>query len=105
MADELRVRWICHGDDMPLVSGGGGMYIITMLSLLLLVLLLLALLCLLLVVVVVVVVVVVGGMYSDAIEKGCFQLLKRTEGISTTNIMQRLINRGGGGKGAEDFDD
>lgn len=32
-----------------------------------------------------------GGMYSDAIENGRFQLLKRTEGISTTQILERIL--------------
>eukprot|EP00930_Biecheleria_cincta_P087929 TRINITY_DN77168_c0_g1_i1.p1 TRINITY_DN77168_c0_g1~~TRINITY_DN77168_c0_g1_i1.p1 ORF type:complete len:409 (+),score=55.42 TRINITY_DN77168_c0_g1_i1:33-1229(+) len=36
-----------------------------------------------------------GGMYSDAIEKERFQLLKRTEGISTTQIVERLLERDG----------
>lgn len=33
------------------------------------------------------------GMYTDAIDAGRFQILKRTEGISTTQIMQRLLRR------------
>lgn len=33
------------------------------------------------------------GMYTDAINAGRFQVLKRTEGISTTQIMQRLLRR------------
>ncbi|CAK0842206.1 unnamed protein product [Prorocentrum cordatum] len=37
-----------------------------------------------------------GGMYTDAIEKGRFQMLKRTEGISTTQILQRLLERPSG---------
>eukprot|EP00929_Paragymnodinium_shiwhaense_P057015 TRINITY_DN28534_c0_g1_i1.p1 TRINITY_DN28534_c0_g1~~TRINITY_DN28534_c0_g1_i1.p1 ORF type:complete len:440 (+),score=95.53 TRINITY_DN28534_c0_g1_i1:88-1320(+) len=64
LADALRVRFICHGDDMPVVKGG-------------------------------------GGMYSDAIESGRFHLLKRTEGISTTNIIERLLRR----SSEEDEDD
>jgi len=34
-----------------------------------------------------------GGMYSDAIEKGRFQVLKRTEGVSTTQILERLLRQ------------
>merc|ERR1719343_471104 len=34
-----------------------------------------------------------SGMYTDAIERGRFQMLKRTEGISTTQILQRLLER------------
>ncbi|CAE7528250.1 pctA [Symbiodinium natans] len=64
LADALRVKWICHGDDMPICEGG-------------------------------------GGMYSDAVEKGRFQLLKRTEGISTTQIIQRLIRQQGLGSETE----
>lgn len=37
-----------------------------------------------------------GGMYTDAIERGRFQILKRTEGISTTQILQRLLERPSG---------
>lgn len=64
MADALRVRWICHGDDMPICKDG-------------------------------------GGMYSDAIEHGRFQMLKRTEGISTTQIIERLLRQQGLGSGCE----
>jgi len=56
MADALRVKYVCHGDDLPVVRGG-------------------------------------SGMYSDVIDGGRFQLLKRTEGISTTQILQRLLLR------------
>eukprot|EP00448_Togula_jolla_P029195 CAMPEP_0170639874 /NCGR_PEP_ID=MMETSP0224-20130122/39895_1 /TAXON_ID=285029 /ORGANISM="Togula jolla, Strain CCCM 725" /LENGTH=359 /DNA_ID=CAMNT_0010970285 /DNA_START=39 /DNA_END=1115 /DNA_ORIENTATION=+ len=59
MADVLRVRYICHGDDMPTAKGG-------------------------------------GGMYSAAIEADRFHLLKRTEGISTTHIIERLLRRSSG---------
>eukprot|EP00439_Symbiodinium_sp_Y106_P063747 s419_g9.t3 len=64
MADALRVRWICHGDDMPICKDG-------------------------------------GGMYSDAIEHGRFQMLKRTEGISTTQIIERLLRQQGLGSRSE----
>ncbi|CAE7436348.1 PECT1 [Symbiodinium necroappetens] len=64
MADALRVRWICHGDDMPICKDG-------------------------------------DGMYSDAIEHGRFQMLKRTEGISTTQIIERLLRQQGLGSGCE----
>ena len=33
------------------------------------------------------------GMYSDAIETGRFQLLKRTKGVSTTQILERLLRQ------------
>jgi len=38
-----------------------------------------------------------GGMYSEAIESNRFQMLKRTEGISTTQILDRLLSRCGAG--------
>jgi len=56
MADALKVKFICHGDDLPVVKGG-------------------------------------GGMYTDVIENQRFSLLKRTEGISTTNIIERLLRK------------
>jgi len=34
-----------------------------------------------------------GGMYSDVIDNDRFQLLKRTEGVSTTQILERLLRR------------
>lgn len=40
-----------------------------------------------------------GGMYSDVIAAGRFQMLKRTEGISTTHILERLLRRSGEGSG------
>lgn len=39
-----------------------------------------------------------GGMYSDVIEHNRFQLVKRTEGISTTQILERLLRYCGGSK-------
>ncbi|CAJ1351057.1 unnamed protein product, partial [Effrenium voratum] len=58
MAEALQVRWLCHGDDMPVCPGG-------------------------------------GDMYAEVIESGRFQVLKRTEGISTTQIIERLIQQQG----------
>jgi len=34
-----------------------------------------------------------GGMYSDVIDNDRFQLLKRTEGVSTTQILERLLRQ------------
>jgi len=56
LADAIRVKFICHGDDMPTVKGG-------------------------------------LGMYTDAIDGGRFHLLRRTEGISTTVIIERLLRQ------------
>ncbi|CAL1163788.1 unnamed protein product, partial [Cladocopium goreaui] len=58
MADTLRVKWVCHGDDMPVCRGG-------------------------------------HGMYSAVVEEKRFQVLKRTEGISTTQIISRIIQQQG----------
>jgi len=41
-----------------------------------------------------------GGMYTEAMEAGRFQLVKRTEGISTTHILERLLRGGEVGAGA-----
>lgn len=60
LADVLRVHWICHGDDLPLIKDG-------------------------------------SDMYSDPIAHGRFQILRRTEGISTTIILDRMLQV------AEDF--
>ncbi|CAK9016591.1 Ethanolamine-phosphate cytidylyltransferase (CTP:phosphoethanolamine cytidylyltransferase) (Phosphorylethanolamine cytidylyltransferase 1) [Durusdinium trenchii] len=64
MADRLRVRYICHGDDMPICKGG-------------------------------------EGMYSEAVAQKRFQVLKRTEGISTTQIIERIIRQQGWSKAEE----